>query len=56
MGYPPRAHIPPGYEDAKKGGRSSGDYLVWHQTRAGDAERFPAAGVTVRRRPLFAWG
>ncbi|MFD4461085.1 PIN-like domain-containing protein [Nocardia sp. NPDC058480] len=26
------AKIPPGYEDAKKGDRSIGDYLVWHQT------------------------
>jgi hypothetical protein len=26
------AHIPPGYKDARKGDRSIGDYLVWHQT------------------------
>jgi hypothetical protein len=26
------AKIPPGFEDAKKGDRAIGDYLVWHQT------------------------
>lgn len=26
------ANVPPGYKDSRKGDRSIGDYLVWHQT------------------------